>query len=102
ATAQVTTTGATRLYRHRTGAADSEQHTCISVAENGLVEYLPDPLIPFAGSRHVQLTTVTLADHASFFWWEVLAPGRHAMGEHFAFESLRIETMMHSASRPLV
>lgn len=102
AVAQVTSTGATRLYRHRPGRPPSEQSTLISVAEGGLLEYLPDALIPFAGSRHVQRTQVTLADRASFFWWEILAPGRDAMGERFAFESLRMETGIASAARPLL
>ena len=48
-TAQVTTTGATRLYRHRGGAADSEQRVDIRVGEGAVLEYLPDALIPFAG-----------------------------------------------------
>jgi len=102
AAAQVTSTGATRLYRHRTGALQSEQRIVITVAEGGLLEYLPDPLIPFAGSRHVQSTNVMLANQASFFGWDVLAPGRQAMGELFAFESLRIETSFRSPARPLV
>jgi urease accessory protein len=102
AAAQVTSTGATRLYRHRTGASDSEQKTVISVSEGGLLEYLPDALIPFAGSRHMQSTTAILANHASFFWWEILAPGRQAMGEMFAFESLRVEATLRSPSRPLL
>jgi urease accessory protein len=101
ATAQVTTTGATRLYRHRTGSADSEQHVSISVAEGALVEYLPDALIPFAGARHLQSTKVTLAGDAMFFWWETVAPGRQAMGEQFAFERLRLETAVRTNSGPL-
>jgi urease accessory protein len=102
AAAQVTTTGATRVYRRKAGAPASEQHTEITIAENGLLEHLPDPLIPFAGSRHVQRTTVALAEGATFFGWEVLAPGRQARGEIFAFESLRMETLVRSHSRPLV
>jgi urease accessory protein len=102
ATAQVTSTGATRIYRHRPGALPSSQHTNIFVGEGGLLEFLPDALIPFAESRHLQRSTVTLADKATFFWWEVIAPGRHAMGELFEFESLRIETSLRAPSRPLV
>src|SRR5689334_25372148 len=64
AIAQVTSTGATRLYRHRAGASDSEQHLSISVDEGGVLEYLPDALIPFSRSRHIQRTTATLADNA--------------------------------------
>jgi urease accessory protein len=99
---QVTTTGATRLYRHREGAAESEQHVKIHVAEGALLEYLPDALLPFAGSRHRQCTSVSLADRATFLCWEVLAPGRQAMGETFAFDSLRIQTELRSPSRPLL
>jgi urease accessory protein len=100
--AQVTTTGATRLYRHREGDADSEQHVKIHVAEGALLEYLPDALLPFAGSRHRQCTSVSLAQGATLFWWDVLSPGRQAMGETFAFDSLRIQTEIRSAARPLL
>lgn len=102
AAAQITSTGATRLYRHRSGAPDSEQHISIRVENGALVEYLPDPLIPFRGSRHRQRTTVTLAGGATFFWWEIVAPGRQAMGEEFEFDTLRIETRIESALRPLL
>ncbi len=102
ASAQVTSTGATRLHRHREGAADSEQNVAISVAEGGLLEYLPDAVIPFAGSRYVQRTSISLANRATFFWWEVLAPGRQASGEIFAFERIQLETELRSGTRPLL
>jgi urease accessory protein len=100
--AQVTTTGATRLYRHRDGLADSEQHVGIQVGEGALLDYLPDTLIPFAGSRHRQRTSVSMADRATLLWWEMLAPGRQAMGETFAFDSLGIQTEVRSPTRPLL
>lgn len=46
AQAQVTTAGATRVYRHRRGYPDAEQTTTIDVGEGALLEYLPDVLIP--------------------------------------------------------
>jgi urease accessory protein len=94
--AQVTTTGATRLYRHRQGSAGSEQHTNIRVGEGALLEYLPDALIPYARSRHLQRTSVSLADRATLLWWEIVAPGRQAMGETFAFDCLRLQTDIRS------
>jgi urease accessory protein len=100
--AQVTTTGATRLYRHRTESADSEQHVKIHVGEGALLEFLPDALIPFAGSRHHQCTSVFLAKGATLFSWDILAPGRQAMGETFAFESLQIQTELRSVAGPLL
>jgi urease accessory protein len=100
--AQITTTGATRLYRHRPGYADSQQHVKIHVGEGALLEYLPDALIPFAGSRHLQATSISLAKGATLFAWDILAPGRQAMGETFAFDSLRILTELRSGQRPLL
>jgi urease accessory protein len=100
--AQVTTTGATRLYRHRAGCADSEQRVDIRVGEGAVLEYLPDALIPFRGSRHRQYTSISLARGATLFAWDVLAPGRQAMGETFVFDSLRIRTEVRSGERPLL
>jgi urease accessory protein len=102
AEAQITTTGATRLYRHRPGALDSEQVTRISVGQGAVCEYLPDPVIPYRGARHLQRTEIRLEAGATLFWWEVLAPGRQAAGEEFAFERLRIQNRVFSRRRPIV
>jgi len=102
ARAQVTSTGATRVYRHREGSLDSQQTTSISVAEGGLLEYLLDALIPFAGSRHRQSTRITLAEGATLFGWEMIAPGRQAMGESFRFQSLRLTTRIESPLGPVL
>ena len=61
------------------------------LAENGLLEYVPDAIIPFADSRFVQETTIELADGAGLFWWDVVAPGREARGEMFAYESFEMK-----------
>jgi urease accessory protein len=102
AAAQITTTGATRLYRHRAGAADSEQKARFSVGDAALLEYLPDPVIPYAGSRHMQRTEIRLGRGSTLFWWEVLAPGRLAAGERFAFERLRVQTEVYAGVRPVL
>jgi urease accessory protein len=67
-----------------------------------LLEYLPDTLIPFAGSRYHQATRVELADDAGLFWWEIVAPGRVGRGELFAYERLVIETEIVAAGRDIV
>jgi urease accessory protein len=102
AAAQITTTGATRLYRHRTGASDSEQHARFWVADGALLEYLPDAVIPYAGTRHVQRTEIRLGRGSTLLWWEILAPGRLAAGECFAFERLRVQTEVHAGVRPVL
>jgi urease accessory protein len=88
ARAQITTTGATRIYRSRSGEAISRQQTEVTVAERGLLEYLPDALIPYARSRFVQSTTIDVNRGATLFWWETIAPGREAAGEVFRYHAL--------------
>ena len=102
ASAQITTTGATRLYRHRAEAADSEQRARFLIGDGALLEYLPDVVIPYAGSRHAQRTEIRLGRGSTLFWWEVLAPGRLAAGERFAFDRLRIQTEVHAGARPVL
>ena len=91
ASAQITTTGATRLYRHRPEAPAAVQVNRVRVGPEALLEFLPDELIPFAGSRYRQETSVELANGAGLFWWETIAAGRAARGELFADESLNFK-----------
>lgn len=99
ASVQLTTTGATRIYRPRKEALPTLQRNQISVAENALLEYVPDPILPFAGSRFAQRTTIQLAPGAGLFWWEILAPGREARGEVFEYESLEMKTDLVAGGR---
>jgi urease accessory protein len=98
---QVTSTGATRLYRCRKDAPVAAQVNEIVVKEDALLEYLPDALIPFAGSRYDQQTRIELSTGAGLFWWEVVAPGREARGETFAYQRLRFKLDIIAAGRPL-
>lgn len=91
ASAQITSTGATRLYRSRQGAPAATQRNKVRVNENGLLEHLPDALIPFAESRYCQETAIELARGAGLFWWEIVAPGRVARGELFAYQLLQLK-----------
>ncbi|MEP7286838.1 MAG: urease accessory protein UreD [Chloroflexota bacterium] len=91
---QLTTTSATRLYRSRPDFQAAQQITTLHVGANALLEYVPDPLIPFAGTRYEQHTTIDLAEGAGLFWWEVVAPGRTARGELFNYESLKFKTQI--------
>jgi urease accessory protein len=102
ARAQITSTGATRLYRSRGGVEPAQQMTHFTVGAGGLLEYLPDTLIPFAGARYHQSTRVELAEDAGLFWWEIVAPGRVGRGELFAYERLFLETEITAAGRDIV
>jgi urease accessory protein len=96
---QLTTTGATRIYRARESAGPAIQKTEILLAANALLEYLPDPIIPFAHARFSQRTEIQLAPAAGLFWWEILAPGREASGELFAYDSVEMKTDLHAQGR---
>ncbi|GCE13606.1 urease accessory protein UreD [Tengunoibacter tsumagoiensis] len=98
---QVTTTSATRIYRSRPAMPPAIQRTQIVVREGGRLEYLPDMLIPFAGSRYQQYTTIQLEQNAGLFWWEIIAPGRTAHGELFAYEELTNHFTISALNRPI-
>jgi urease accessory protein len=101
ARAQLTSTGATRLYRSREGAPAASQRQVFKVREGALLEYLPDELIPFAGARYRQETTIELSDGAGLFWWEAVAPGRAARGELFEYDSLQLRLDLTALGLPL-
>ncbi len=99
--AQLTSTSATRLYRCRPGMPASTQTSSIHVARDGLLEALPDPIIPFAGSQYIQYTRIELARGAGLFWWETLAPGRTAREELFAYTLLQLGLDISAEGRPI-
>ena len=98
---QLTTTGATRVYRSRPGIETAQQRCAVRIEAGGLLEYLPDELIPFADSRYQQVTRIEMEHDAGLFWWETIAPGRLAHGESFAYESLQIESEILAAGQPI-
>lgn len=99
ANVMLTTTGATRVYRPRAEAPAAVQTNEISVARGGLLEYVPDQIIPYSGARFCQRTTIRLEEDAGLFWWEVLAPGREARGELFAYEQVKMSTELLALDR---
>ena len=96
---QVTTTGATRIYHHRPEFSLTTQCNEVVVGEGALLEYVPDAVIPFAGARFLQRTSIDLADGAGMFWWEILAPGREARGELFEYEHFEMKTRVAALGR---
>jgi urease accessory protein len=101
AVAQVTSTGATRIYRSQQNAEPAQQRLQIRVEDDGLVEYLPDQLIPYGGSRYRQETRIELGANAGLFWWETVAPGREARNEMFAYDLLQLKTWINALGQPI-
>ena len=98
---QVTTTGSTRIYRHRPELPTAQQVTRCYVGPAALLEVLPDSLIPYAGSRYRQLTSYQLAPGAGLLAWELVTPGREAHGERFAYDFLELQTTISAGTLPL-
>ncbi len=101
AQAQVTSTGATRIYRSRSPEGIASQRMHVSIAAGAYLEYLPDQLIPFAGSRFEQTARVELQHGASLIWWDRVAPGREASGEVFRFHSLASHFELIACGQPV-
>jgi urease accessory protein len=100
AQAQLTSTGATRVYRSRSSDLVATQRAEVTVGEEAYFEYLPDQLIPFAGSRFEQSARIDLARGASLIWWDMIAPGRDASGELFGYESLSSTFELRACGEP--
>jgi urease accessory protein len=101
AQAQVTSTGATRIYRSRSPERMASQRTHVNIAAGAYLEYLPDQLIPFAGSHFEQTARVELQHGASLIWWDRIAPGREASGEVFQFHSLASHFELIACGQPI-
>jgi urease accessory protein len=101
AQAQVTSTGATRVYRSRSAGSRASQSMRVSIASDAYLEYLPDQLIPFAGSRFDQTARIEMEHGASLIWWDRIAPGREASDEIFRFVELTSQFELIADGQPV-
>ena len=73
------TQSATRLYAMPDGSASSL--VTLKLGPDAYLEYVPDPLIPFANSRYHQESRWEVHESATLIVGEVVAAGREAHGE---------------------
>ncbi len=86
AEALVTTQSASKILTMPSGEAT--QRSSFTLQAGAVLEYLPDEVIPFAGSRFTQETHVQMAPSSVLILAELLTPGRVARKERFAFRAL--------------
>lgn len=86
----VTSTSATKLHRMTGGSA--QQRVWLEAKRGSYIEYLPDQLIPQAQSSYEQKTMIDMDSGSMLIASEIIAPGRTARGEIFAFDRLRLDT----------
>lgn len=84
AQAHLTTQGATRLYKMNDGYAT--QQVNITADSGCYLEYMPDQIIPYAGSRFYQKTSLMVHENATVVYSEIISPGRAASGELFQYD----------------
>jgi urease accessory protein len=94
AAVHVTTTSATKVYR--TEGEGAVQRVSLAVGTGAFVEYIPEPLIPQAGSRYEQDVAAVVDEEGALLIAETLAPGRVAHGEAFAYDRLLLRTAVRT------
>jgi urease accessory protein len=92
----ISTPSANRVYRSL--SKTSVQEVKIDVGSGGILEWIPEHTIPFAGSRFRQTLDVDLAVGATLILWDGIASGRIARGERWGFTSLENRIRITTAS----
>jgi urease accessory protein len=72
-------------------AAEARLRSTFRVLEGARLWCSWDPLIPFAGARLDQATTIDLAAGAELHWSDAIMNGRHSRGEQWRFSQLAHE-----------
>jgi urease accessory protein len=84
----LTTQAAAKIYPAEHGEV-TRQRTKLRVASGAILEYFPLPVIPFARAMYAQEMTVEVEAGGICMIVEVVAPGRTARGERFAYAMVR-------------
>jgi urease accessory protein len=85
----VTTPSASRVFRMRTGQATCRQQ--FSVAGDGWLEVMPEPLVLHRGSRYRQSTTIEVAAGGGLYFVDQLMPGRLGHGDAWQWDRLAMD-----------
>lgn len=96
----ITAPSANRI--HNTGEGHAQLTQSFHVDAGAALDVCPEYLIPQAGARYIQQTTLRVARGATLLWTEMIAPGRAARGELFAFADLRLSTDLYHGDEYVV
>ena len=95
----LTTQSATKVYR--TPEDRAVQQATIRLGQDSRLEYLPDQLIAYRGSRYRQDTRIEMHPTASLMMCEVVTPGWSPTGTPFQYTELRLRTVVTTGGRPV-
>jgi urease accessory protein len=99
AAAVLASQGQNRVYRSARGC---RSELVAEVGDGGLLALLPDPTVCFAGASYQQSVELRLAPGAAAVAVDVLAAGRSARGERWAFRRYRGDLSLRVGERVLV
>lgn len=83
--AEVSVTVPSSTKVHPMPSGEGSQKTCFRIGAGSVLEYLPEPLLPFSGAAFLQETDIFLEEGATLFWADILGPGRSGSGETFRY-----------------
>ena len=95
--AMLTTTSAAKVYRTDSGPAF--HRTTVNLAEDAVLEYLPDHVIPHPGSSLDQSLAVEMAPRSRAIILDGFAVGRVARQERWRFNELTAEVLVRRSGR---
>ena len=99
ARAVLTTPSATRVFRAKDPKQRTEIAQSILIEEGGRLDLCPEILIAHGGAQYSQITRIEVREAGELFSTEMLAPGRTASGEVFAYNQLEFSTDLLVGSR---
>lgn len=97
--ALITTPAAGKFYRSEGLWASHKVN--IDVAEDAVVEWLPQETIIYEGAYLKSTININLANSARFIGWEILSLGRPASGEGFDYGAVDLRWQIRCEQRPL-
>ncbi len=97
-TALISTQASTKVYRSSEGC--SQTLRC-SVADEGCLAVLPDPVVCFEGARYTQRIEIDLAPDASAILLDGFTCGRSARGERWKFDRYESRSTLTRGGRVL-
>ena len=100
AAAHVTTQAATNVFATRQNFAS--QLVYLRSGRGAVLEYLPEPVVPFRGSRFFQRTCLTADSNSTMIVGETLLPGRVARNEGHDYDVFRAETELRDPDQKLL
>jgi len=88
-----TTPAATKIFGMPSSYAS--QSVNVTIGAGAFVEFLPEPVLPFRGSRYLQRTRIRVEPGATAIFAETLLPGRVARGESHAYDLYCTDMEVH-------